>query len=91
MFTFPNSNISSSVGYNVFYGQVLRYSSIIAGLDSFLSSVNNLYRLLIARSYDDRLLKKKFRRLLVDRPSILHKYGILDVNDILDIAFSVDG
>ena len=39
-YTFPNSNISSSVGYNVFYGQVLRYSSIISDLDSFLCSTN---------------------------------------------------
>ena len=90
MYTFPNSNMPLSVGYNVFYGQILRYSSIISSLDSFLNSVNILYRILLERSYDDRLLKKKFRRLLNDRPGILHKYGILDVNDIHDIIFNVD-
>ena len=91
MYTFPNSNISSSVGYNVFYGQVLRYSSIIADIDSFLCSTNTLYRTLLSRSYNDRLLKSKFKKRLKDRPySILYKYNILDVSDILNITFNVD-
>ena len=90
MYTFPNSNISSSVGYNVFYGQVLRYSSIISDLNSFMCSTNTLYRTLLSRCYNDRLLKSKFRKLLKDRPSILYKYSILDVSDIFDITFNVD-
>ena len=50
-----------SIGYNVFYGQVLRYFNIISDLEHFISATNRLYRILLQRGYDDDQLKKKFR------------------------------
>ena len=89
MYTFPHGNMPVSVGYNVFYGQILRYSNIISHLDPFLQAVNNLYKILIGRAYDDKKLKKKFRDLMRSKPEILLKYNIGDSKDIEERAFQI--
>ena len=43
MYNFPQGNMPLSVGYNVFYGQVLRYSNIISDLEHFISVTKQLY------------------------------------------------
>ena len=74
MYNFPQGNMPLSVGYNVFYGQVLRYSNIISELVHFISATKQLYGILLRRGYDDDQLKRKFRDLMRGRPDILHRY-----------------
>ena len=90
MFTFPHGNMPVKVGYNVFYSQVLRYSNICSHLASFLKEVNTLFRLLTARAYDARTLKRNFSHLLQKRPEILLKYNVNTLEEIEDTAFSVE-
>ena len=82
MFTFPQSNMPIETGYNVFYGQVLRYSSICSHLDTFVSAVNKLYKILVSRGYKHWQLVNKFKILFKKNPNILLKYQISDVKDI---------
>ena len=89
MFTFPHGNMPISVGYNVFYSQILRYSNIISHLEPFLFAVNNIYKILIRRAYDDIKLKKKFKELMGSRPEILLKYNVGDLKDIEEKAFQI--
>ena len=89
MYNFPQGNMPLSVGYNVFYGQVLRYSNIISDLENCISATKQLYRILLRRGYDDEQLKRKFRGLIRGRPDILHKYNVQDINDIQDLVFNI--
>ena len=89
MYNFPQGNMPLSVGYNVFYGQVLRYSNIISDLENFISATKQLYRILLRRGYDDEQLKRKFRGLIRGRPDVLHKYNVQDINDIQDLVFNI--
>lgn len=82
MYTFPHGNMPVSIGYNVFYGQCLRYSIICSQLSYFISAVNKLYNILLSRGYRHSLLYLKFNTLLKNKPNILLKYRILDVKDI---------
>ena len=82
MYTFPQSNMPIEIGYNVFYGQVLRYTVICSHLPSFVSSVNKLYKILINRTYSHRKLKIKFKLLLKNKPGILLKYNVSNIKDI---------
>ena len=78
-----------SIGYNVFYGQVLRYSNIISELVHFISATKQLYGIVLQRGYDDDQLKRKFRDLLRGRPDILHRYNVKNINDIQDLVFNI--
>ena len=88
-FTLPHGNMPVNVGYNVFYSQVLRYSNIFTDVDPFLKEVNSLYKLLIRRAYDDKMLKKHFKDLMRNRPEILLKYNVKDSKDIEETAFMI--
>ena len=89
MYTFPNGNMPLSVGYNVFYSQVIRYYNIHSQIDGFISSTNRLYKILVNRSYDSNTLQSKFKVLLRNKPEILLKYQIFDLNEIIDDLFKL--
>ena len=86
-FTFPQGNTPTKMGHNVFYSQVLRYSSIYSNLDQFIFAVNKLYRILISRSYDCIMLIREFDKLTRQKPYILLKYKIYDLKDIKEKIF----
>ena len=50
-FTFPHSNISISIGYNLFYSQLIRYYKICSEVQDFIHSSRKLYRELSLRGY----------------------------------------
>ena len=52
MYTVLNGNMPIEVGYNVFYSQLLRYSTICSNVASFISASNKLYLILVDRSYN---------------------------------------
>lgn len=87
MYTFPHGNMPVDIGYNVFYGQCLRYSIICSHINSFIIAVNKLYRILVSRGYRHNLLYSKFHVLLRNKPNILLKYKIYDIKDIEDDIF----
>ena len=89
VYNFPQGKMPLSIGYNVFYGQVLRYSNIISDLEHFISATKQLYGILLRRGYDDDQLKRKFRDLMRGRPDILHRYNVQDINDIQDLVFNI--
>ena len=82
MYTFPHGNMPEDIGYNVFYGQLLRYSIICSHLLSFIASCNKLYITLIDRSYNHWKLVLKFRLLMKNHASILLKYNIIDIANV---------
>jgi len=82
MYTFPHGNMPEDIGYNVFYGQLLRYSIICSHILSFIASSNRLYITLIDRSYNHWKLVLKFRLLMKNHASILLKYNIIDITSV---------
>jgi len=90
MYTFPNGNMPVNIGYNVFYGQLLRYSNICSHVSSFVFSSNKLYCTLVSRSYNHWQLVLKFRTLLRNHPHILLKYQICDAKSIEKDIFKID-
>ena len=90
MYTFPNSNMPINIGYNVFYGQLLRYSVICSHVSTFIFSSNKLYCILISRSYNHWQLVLKFRALMKNNPNILLKYKICDAKNIEKDIFRIN-
>ena len=92
MYTFPNSNMPVDIGYNVFYGQLLRYSIICSHLNSFVASANRIYTILINRNYCHWKLVCKYRILMRNKPQILLKYKIYDAKNVeKDIFKRIEG
>lgn len=89
MYTFPNGNMPITIGYNVFYGQLLRYSTICSHVNTFIFSSNKLYRTLVSRSYSHWQLVLKFRSLLRNHPCILLKYHISDSKSMEKEIFKI--
>ena len=87
MFTYPDSNLPIETGYNVFYSQILRYSNICSHLDFFILAVKKIYRIFTYRSYKHRFLVTKFRILMKNKPGILLKYSVSDIEDVEMVVF----
>ena len=83
--TFPHSNIPIEVGYNVFYGQILRYGNICTDLDTFTFHLNKIFQIMVSRNYDREYLIKSIRRCLRKYNSIFCKFGIQDDTQILHV------
>ena len=79
-FTFPDSCVPARLGYQVFYGQVLRYSYIFTYKEEFIAQVHKLLNILVARGYKHYLLFLYFRKCLVKNINILFKYGFKDID-----------
>ena len=77
-YTFPSSNMPLDVGYNVFYGQILRLAKLNSEKDDFILASKKLFDILYGRGYQVAILKKKFRKVLGKYPEIISKYGVLD-------------
>lgn len=75
-FTFPESNIPIHLGYDVFYGQILRYSTIFSDLNNFMIKSTVLFRLLEGRGYRSDILRKKFKTVFDKNQFTLFKFGL---------------
>ena len=75
-FTFLESNIPHQLGYQVFYGQVLRYSNIFSNRKQFMIHCSKLFNTLKGRGYKYYLLLKSFRKVFNKNVDILFKFGI---------------
>ena len=74
-FTHPDGNIPNKLGYNVFYGQVLRYSKICFKKYIFLNRTKKLFTLLSNRGYNDNKLIQSFKKVFNYNHFNLLKYG----------------
>ena len=74
-FTFPESCIPEQLGYNVFYGQILRYSTIFSSRTDFVIKSGILFHTLRTRGYRHSQLIKYTKKVLAKNIFILYKYG----------------
>jgi hypothetical protein len=81
--TFPHSNIPIEVGYNVFYGQILRYGNICSDLDSFILHLTKIFKIMVSRHYDREYLVRMIRKCFRKYNSVFCKFGILDDNSLI--------
>ena len=84
-FTFPESNIPIHLGYDVFYGQILRYSTIFSDLNNFMIKSTVLFRLLEGRGYRSDILRKKFKTVFDKNQFTLFKFGLRSSPDALNL------
>ena len=82
-FTFPESNIPEQLGYNVFYGQVLRYSTIFSSRTDFIIKSGTLFRTLRSRGYRHSSLIKYMKKVLAKNIFILYKYGFRNSDEVI--------
>ena len=82
-FTFPSSNIPLYIGYNTFYGQVLRYSRICSQKEDFLTKTASLYTTFRDRGYNERKLTASFQKIFTKDQFILFKYGYKHIAEAL--------
>ena len=83
-FTFPQSNIPIQLGYNVFYGQVLRYSTIFSRRTDFVVKSGALFSILHSRGYRHSLLLRYMKKVLVKNIFILYKYGFRNCDEAIE-------
>lgn len=82
-YTFPESNIPKQLGYNVFYGQVLRYSAIFSVRQEFVSKTAKLFRILNNRGYSHNMLIKTLKKVFKNNIYILYKFGFKISSEVL--------
>ena len=82
-FTFPSGNMPLNIGYNIFFGQILRYSRICSQKDDFITKAASLYVTLVNRGYGDRKLVGSFRKIFDKDQFILFKYGYNNIAEAL--------
>ena len=87
-FTFPHSNIS--IGYNLFYSQLIRYYKIYSEVQDFIHSSQKLYRELSVsrRGYSHWGLVRKFLLFIKNKSEVINKYNINDVTEIQRSIFN---
>ena len=82
-FTFPSGNIPIYIGYNIFYGQVLRYSRICSLKEDFILKTASLFVTLNNRGYCERNLLGSFKKVFTKDHFILFKYGYNHIAEAL--------
>ena len=83
-FTFPESCVPVKLGYQVFYGQVLRYSFICSNKEFFISHSRKLLNVLLKRGYKKQLLLKYFCKCINKYNFIIFKFGFNDARNAMD-------
>ena len=82
-FTFASGNMPLHIGYNIFFGQILRYSRICSHKEDFMNKTSSLYKTLVNHGYDERKLVRFFRKIFSKDPFILFKYGYNNISEAL--------
>ena len=81
-YTFPCGNIPMQLGYNVFYGQILRYCRICSSKESFVEKCRQLFNIMKNRGYDEYILFKSFKKVFIMDRFNLFKFGYSHLIDI---------
>ena len=82
-FTFPSGNMPLHIGYNIFFGQILRYSRICSQKEDFINKAATLYVTLVNRGYGERKLVGSFRKIFDKDQFILFKYGYNNIAEAM--------
>ena len=89
-YTFPCGNIPMQLGYNVFYGQILRYCRICSSKESLIEKCRQLFKIMKNRGYVDYILLKSFKKVYIKDHFNLFKFGYSHLNDIInDFKYSI--
>lgn len=83
-FTFPSSNIPINLGYNIFFGQVLRYSMICTNKQDFLIKSKEIFKTLNERGYKRHTLHRRFIKVFNKDHFLLYKFGYRRVKEASD-------
>ena len=84
MFTFPSGNIPMALGYNIFFGQVLRYAKICSKSQDFIGAAARLFHTLYTRGYSKETLYKRFIKVFRKDNFLLYKFGYIDVSEVCE-------
>ena len=74
-YTYTSGNIPLDLGYNVFYGQILRYCRICSTRKHFMGRVKHLFHTFQERGYRNTKLLQYFRIFFVKNHFYLFKFG----------------
>ena len=83
-YTYPCGNIPMQLGYNVFYGQILRYCRICSNKESFIEKCRQLFSIMKNRGYDKHILFKSFKKVFIKDHFNLFKFGYSHLIDIFN-------
>ena len=76
-YPFPDSNVHTTVGYTVFYSQLVRYFRLCNNFKDFSARVDLIYKKLTLRGYKDKTLFRYFLKFCSRYP-VLAKFGFND-------------
>ncbi len=85
-YVYIDSNVSPSLGYNVFVAQVIRFGRICTSFPEFLSKCHELSLTFVSHGYSKQLLLRSFISCLKKHSMILSKYGVYTPSDIFKMG-----
>ena len=83
-YTYPCGNIPMQLGYNVFYGQILRYCRICSRRELLMNKSKQLFDIMKGRCYDKYILFKSFKKVFIRDHFNLFKFGYSHLIDIIN-------
>ena len=83
-YTFPCGNIPMQLGYNVFYGQILRYCRICSSKESLIEKCRQLYMMMKNRGYYEHILLKSLKKVFIKDHFNLFKFGYSRLYDFIN-------
>ncbi len=81
-----DSNVSPTLGYNVYVAQIIRFGRICTSFPDFIYMCQNLTHTFINHGYSKQLLLKSFFSCFKKHAMILSKYGIFSKSDIFKLG-----
>jgi len=85
-FGFAESNVPTSLGYNVFFSQLVRYSRICTNKTDFCLKTKSLVATMTSHQFETRILNKKFKHFAFTYRNVLNKYGIISDKDTIELV-----
>jgi len=88
-FVFADSNVPTSLGYDVFYAQLIRHARITTSGSEFMRRVKGMRTVLIKHGFKKRELVSTFIRFAIHQQMLLFKYRVINNLDLLRMVRSI--
>jgi len=75
-FVYADSNVSSTIGYDVFYAQLVRHARITTIVSEFLDKAKSMHSVLLKHGFARHKLVLTFVRFGCHHRVLLYKYGV---------------
>jgi len=82
-FVFADSNVPTSLGYDVFYAQLVRHARITTSSAEFMRKIKAMHAVLIRHGFKKRVLVSTFIRFACRHQMLLFKYRVISKLDLL--------